>query len=128
MNDKLNFDTIDILFAAIGGFVALSILPFPADRLIERIVVPLSMLLMVTIKRFLFPTKLPNPDARGILRMTYLLIAFVGTAFLGLALLAVYLDLAEFREPRARNALLLIGALLLSVATLIDKRFLKLQR
>ena len=50
MSDRNNFDTLDILAGAIGVAFAFIVLPFPADRGTERIVVGISVLLMVAIK------------------------------------------------------------------------------
>jgi polyferredoxin len=127
MDDQLNFDTLDILAAAVGVVIAFMLLPFPADRLTERIVVPLCALAVVTIKRFVIRTKQPNPDSSTSVRLVYLLIAIVGTICLGLALLAIFIDLQEFSEPEIIEVLLGSGIIMLIIATFIDRRWLKLR-
>ena len=125
MNDKLNFDTVDILAGAIGAFIAFSVLPISSDRGTERIVVGLSVLLMVTIKRMFVPTKSSNPESSLIIRFLFLFIALIGTGFIVLALLGILGGVQEFREPMIKNAMFITGIFLLSIATLIDSKYLK---
>ncbi len=127
MDERNNFDTFDILAAAIGVVFAFMLLPQPVDRLTERIVVPLSMLAAVTIKRLCFPTKEANPDSKTSIRMVYLFIALTGTVCMGLALLAIFADLQEFSTPSVIKIMLGSGIVFLIVATLIDRRWLKLR-
>ena len=127
MSDKNNFDTLDILAAAIGLVLAYTLLPQPVDRGTERVVVVLSMLALVTIKRFCIPTKAANPNSNTGVRMAYLFIALFGTACMGLALIAIFADLVEFREPGVTELLLGSGIALLIVASIIDNRWLKLR-
>ena len=125
MGDRNNFDTLDILAGAIGVTFAFMLLPQPVDRFTERVVVPLSMLAMVTIKRFFFPTKEANPDSNTGVRMAYLFIAIAGTIASGLALLARFADLQDFSDPAVIENLLGVGIALLFFATFIDRRWLK---
>lgn len=127
MSDQNNFDTLDILAGAIGVALAFMLLPFPADRLTERIVVGLSVFVMVIIKRYFFPTKVANPDSKASIRMGYLLIALIGTVCLALALLGIFSDLQEFSNPAVIEILLGVGIVLLIVATFIDRLWLKLR-
>lgn len=102
-------------------------MPFPADRLTERIVVGLSVFIMVVIKRCFFPTKVANPDSNVGIRMAYLFIAIAGTIFLALALLGIFADLQEYSEPVVIETLLGFGIVLLLIATFIDRKWLKLR-
>jgi FtsH-binding integral membrane protein len=126
MDDKLNFDTLDVLAAAIGVVIAFMILPNPVDRMTERIVVPLCMLAIVTLKRFFIRTREPNPESNTSIRMIYLLIAIIGTICMGIALLAMVADLQELNQPDIVEVMLGSGIALLIVATFIDRRWLKL--
>jgi hypothetical protein len=127
VDDKINFDTLDILAVAIGVVLAFSLLPVPADHGTERIVVGLSALAMVTINRFFITTKKPNPNSKAGVRLAYLFIALVGTVCVGLPLLALLFDsMAEFREGGVIKTMLGFGISLLLIATYIDRRFLKL--
>jgi hypothetical protein len=127
VDDKINFDTLDILAAAIGVVLAFSLLPVPAHHGTERTVVGLSVLAMVTIKRLFITTKKPNPNSKGGIRFAYLFIALVGTICVGLSLLALFVDsMAEFRVGGVTETMLGFGIFLLLVATYIDRRLLKL--
>lgn len=127
MNDRINFDTLDILAAAIGLIIAFSLLPVPADRNTERIVVGLSVLAMVSVKRFFVKTKQPNPHSKAGIRFAYLFIALVGTVCIALPLLAIFVDsMAEYREGGVSQTMLGFGITLLFIATWIDRRLLKL--
>ncbi len=127
MSDRNNFDTLDILAAAIGVALAFMMLPFPSDRTTERVVVGISVFLMVVIKRCIFPTKTANPESKASTRMAYLLIALIGTACLALALLGIFAGLEEFSKPAVIEILLSVGIALLVVATFIDRSWLKLR-
>jgi len=127
MDERNNFDTLDILAGAIGVAIGFMLLPFPADRLTERIVVGISVFIMVVIKRCFFPTKQANPDSKASIRMGYLLIALVGTVCLALALLGIFSDLQEFSDPSIIEILLGVGITLLLIATMIDRLWLKLR-
>lgn len=127
MSDRLNFDTLDILAAVAGVAFAFFLLPFPAERNTERIVVGLSALAAVTLKRFFIKTKKSNPDSKPGVRLAYLFLALVGTVCLALPLLAIFDDsMAEYREGLVFNTLLGLGITLLVIATCIDQRFLKI--
>lgn len=127
MDEKINFDTLDILAAAIGAVIAFSLLPVPADRGTERVVVGLSVLAMVIVKRFFITTKQPNPNSKASVRLVYLFIALVGTVCVALPTVAMFVDsMAEFREGGVFKTLLVFGIALLLIATYIDRRLLKL--
>ena len=126
MDDQLNFDTLDILAVAMGAGFAFSLLSLPADRGTERIVVGLSVLAMVTLKRYFIKTKQPNPNSNAGIRLAYLFIALVGTVCVGLPLIAMLADFRnEFREG-VIEALLGSGIVLLLIATYVDRKLLKL--
>ena len=125
LNERNNFDTLDILAAAIGMVIAFSLLPVPADRGTERIVVCLSILVIVTIKRMWFPPRPANPDSSRLLRMGYLFIAISGTACVALAFVGIFLDVSELRVPTVFILLLGGGTSLLLIAAFLDFRFLK---
>lgn len=127
MDDRFNFDTLDILAAAIGIVFAFSILPFPVDRFTERTVVGLSVVAMIGGKRLFLTTKKANPDSTAIIRLAYLFIALVGTVCVGLPLLAIFVDsMTEYREGMVIEGMLSLGITLLLIATYIDRRLLKL--
>ncbi len=127
MDDKINFDTLDILAVAVGVVFAFSLLPVPADRGTERIVVGLSTFAMVTVKRFFITTKKPNPNSTAGIRFVYLFIALVGTICVGLPVVAMFVDsMSEFREGGVFIAMLGFGVVLLLIATYIDRQLLKL--
>jgi len=127
VEDRINFDTLDILAAAIGVICAFSLLPFPAERGTERTVVGLSVFAMVAVKRFLITTKKPNPNSNAGIRLAYLFIAFIGTVCVGLPLVAIFVDsMTEFREGGVVKVMLGFGIILLLIATFIDRRLLKL--
>lgn len=127
LNDKNNFDTLDILAAAVGVVFAFIVLPQPSVHSTERIVVSLFVLAAVFVKRYCFPTKRANPNSSRGLRMAYLFIALIGTVCAGLALLGLFIDIQELREPEVTKTLLGSGVVLLTVATFIDSRWLKLR-
>jgi hypothetical protein len=99
MDEPINFDTLDIVAVAIGVVFAFSILPVPANRGTERIVVCLSALAMVTVKRYFITTKKANPNSKAGIRLAYLFITLVGTVCVGLPLVVIFADsMTEYRD------------------------------
>jgi len=126
MNDKNNFDTLDILAAAVGLALAFTLLPQRVYYGIEETVVVELILAAVTIKRFCFPTKSANPNSHAGIRMVYLFLALFGAACMGLALFAIFVGYEELRVPGVIELILGAGVVLLALATVIDRRWLKL--
>ena len=123
--EKMNFDSLDVLAAALGMIAAFSVLPAQSDRHTERIVVPLSMFFAVVLKRKIVPTLAPNPDSGFKARLTFLLTSLIGTCLLGMAFIDKFFVLGMFPNASQSFYAILLGTALLVVATVIDRRYLK---
>ena len=127
LRDQLNFDALDILAAALGAIAAFSILPVDGDKSTQRIVVCISVFITVAAKRKFVPTLNPNPDSSFQLRFVFMLTALIGACFLGMALIDKLFVLGMFPNSSQRNYAMLFGAVLLALANLIDRRYLKIR-
>ena len=127
MRDQLNFDTLDILAAALGAIAAFSVLPVDGDRSTQRIVVCISVFFTVAAKRKFVPTLTPNPDSSFQLRFVFMLISLIGACFFGMAFIDKVFDLGMFPNASQRNYAVLFGVVLLAMANFIDRRYLKLR-
>ena len=123
----LNFDTFDVLAAALGVIAAFSVLPIQGDRHTERIVVGLSVFFALAVKRKIVPTLAPDPDSGFPLRFAFMLSSMVGACFLGMVFIDKLFVLGMFPNSTQSNCAMLVGVVLLAVATVIDRRYLKIR-
>ncbi len=124
---KMNFDSLDVLAAGLGLIAAFSVLPVQPDRHTERIVVPLAMFFTVVLKRKIVPTLAPNPDSGLKARFAFLLTSIVGACLLGMVFIDQFFDVRMFSNSRQSFYAILLGLSLIVVATVIDRRYLKIR-
>lgn len=132
--DPMDFhvDTLDVFAISLGGLIGLALLPEDPGWLVERVVVSICVLVVITAKRLFVPTAPGRQDTSVLTRMLFLFLSIVGTActFGGFALAMFYVPELETPRPgwpegRLQHVLVVSGFGLLGVSAILDRLFLK---